>query len=53
MAKNEIIDGICKIRETEAAKYNFDVRAIMEAAMRRQKKHRRKIVSFVTKRKTA
>lgn len=51
--KNEIIDEIRQIRLEIAREHNFDVAAIMEASRQRQKKSRRKVVSFITKKKTA
>jgi hypothetical protein len=49
MPKDPIVDEVRRIREDEAAKHGFDVRAILAASKKRQGRSRRKIVSFVPK----
>ena len=51
MAKDPIVDEIRRIREDQAAKYGFDVKRILAAAKRRQRRSGRKVVSFVPKKK--
>ncbi|MBI5215868.1 MAG: hypothetical protein HY960_08950 [Ignavibacteriae bacterium] len=51
MVKDYIVDEVRRIREEQAAKYNFDVKAIITAAQKRQKKSGRKVVSFAGKKK--
>jgi hypothetical protein len=47
MAKDPIIIEIRRVRENEAAKHGFDVKAILAAAKRRQRRSGRKVVSLV------
>ncbi len=47
MLKDPIVDEIRRIREEQAAKHGFDVKAILAAARKRQQRSKRKIVSFV------
>jgi hypothetical protein len=51
MVRDPIIDEVRHVREEEAAKHRFDVRAILAAAKRRQHCSRHKVVSFVSKKK--
>jgi len=51
MAKDPIVDEVRRVREEEAAKYGFDVKAILVASKRRQRRSRHKIVSLVPKKK--
>ena len=51
MAKDPIVDEVRRVREDEAAKYGFDVKAILAASKRRQRRSRRKVVSFVAKKR--
>ena len=51
MARDPIVDEVRRVREDEAAKYNFDVKAILLASKRRQRRSRQKVVSFVPKKK--
>ena len=51
MAKDPIVDEVRRVREEEAAKYGFDVKAILVASKRRQRRSRHKIVSIVPKKK--
>ena len=51
MGKDPILDEVRRVREDEAAKYNFDVKAILLASKRRQRRSRRKVVSFAPKKK--
>jgi uncharacterized protein (UPF0335 family) len=47
MSKDPIVDEIRRVRESEAAKHGFDVKAILSAAKKRQRRAGRKVVSFV------
>ena len=51
MARDPIVDEVRRVREEEAAKYGFDVKAILVASKRRQRRSRHKIVSLVPKKK--
>ena len=46
MRKDPIVDEVRKIREKHAAKFNYDIKAIMADAQKRQYKSGHKIVSF-------
>ena len=49
MAKDPIVEEIRCIREEQAAKYAFDIKVILSEAMKRQRRSRLKVVSFVIK----
>jgi hypothetical protein len=49
MAKDPIVDEVRRVREEQAAKYAFDVKAILAAAKKRQRRSGHKVVSFVPK----
>ncbi|HEY9139811.1 MAG TPA: hypothetical protein VIN93_02920 [Bryobacteraceae bacterium] len=49
MSRDPIVDEVRRARESEAAKHGFDVKAILTAAKRRQRRSTRKIVSFARK----
>jgi hypothetical protein len=49
MPRDPIIDEVRRIREGDAAKHGFDVKAILTASKKRQRRSRRKVVSFVQK----
>jgi hypothetical protein len=51
IAEDPIVEEVRRIRETLAAKYNFDIKAICDAARKRQRKSGHKVVSFAPKRK--
>lgn len=51
MAKDYIVDEVRRIREEQAAKYAFDVKAILAAAKKRQRTSGFKVVSFVARKK--
>jgi hypothetical protein len=51
MSKDPIVDEVRRVREDLAAKYGFDVRAILAASKKRQDRSNRKIVSLVPKKK--
>lgn len=46
MAKDPIIDEIRRNRKEIAEQFNYDLRAIVADAQRRQRAHRRKVISF-------
>ena len=50
MAKDPIVDEVRRIREEQAARYSFDLKAILDAAKKRQRRSRHKVVSFPPKR---
>ena len=51
MPRDPIVDEVRRVRQVEAAKYGFDVKAILVASKRRQRRSRHKVVSFVPKKK--
>jgi hypothetical protein len=51
MGRDEIVDEVRRIREEQAARYHFDIKAILAAAKKRQRKSGRKVVSFVPRKK--
>ena len=51
MANDPIVDEVRRIREEQAAKYAFDVKAILAAAKKRQRRSGHKVVSFVPKKR--
>ncbi len=48
MTKDHIVDEVRRVREEQAAKYGFDIQAIVAAAKKRQARSRFKVVSFET-----
>jgi len=53
MSRDPIVDEVRSVRENEAAKYDFDVKAILAAAKKRQRRSKHSVVSFVPKKKSA
>lgn len=51
MAKDYIVDEVRRSREELAARHNFDIKAILAAAKKRQRKSGHKVVSLVRKKK--
>lgn len=51
MAKDPIVDEVRRVRENLAAKHDFDVRAILMASKKRQRRSTHKVVSLVRKKK--
>jgi hypothetical protein len=51
MIKDPIVEEVRRIREEQAAKHGFDVRAILAAAKKRERRSKHKVVSFVKKKK--
>ena len=51
MVKDYIVDDIRRIREEQAAKYAFEVKTILAAARKRQRRSGRKVVSLAKKKK--
>ena len=51
MPKDPIVDEVRRVREDQAAKYSFDVKAILAASKRRQRRSTHKVVSLVPKEK--
>ena len=49
MAKDTIVDEVRRIRESLAARHNFDIKAILAAARKRQRKSGHQVVSFIAK----
>ena len=53
MVKDEIVAQVRQAREQQAAKFNYDVKAIVADARKRQKHSGHRVVSFASKRKKA
>jgi len=51
MARDPIVDEVRRVREDLAARYGFDVKAILAASKKRQGRSPHKVVSFVPKKK--
>jgi hypothetical protein len=51
MAKVRIVDEVRRVREGQAAKYAFDVKAILAAAKKRQRRSGHRVVSFVPRKR--
>ena len=49
MLKDELVEEVRRARESQAARWNFDLKAILADARKRQAKSERKVVSFVVK----
>ena len=49
MSADPIVAEVRRARESEAAKYRFDVKAIFAAARKRQRRSGRKVVSLAGK----
>jgi hypothetical protein len=46
MIKDPIVNEVRRAREEQAAKFSFDVKAILAAARKRQRRSRHKVVSL-------
>jgi len=51
MSKDPIIDEVRRNRKEIAERFNYDLRAIIADAQKRQKAHGRRVVSFARGRK--
>ena len=51
MVKDHIVEEVRRVREEQAAKYSFDLKAILTAAKKLQRRSPRKVVSFSTEKK--
>lgn len=49
MLKDELVEEIRKARQEQAARWNFDLKAIVADARKRQAQSGHKVVSFVHK----
>jgi hypothetical protein len=49
MARDYIVDEVRRIREEQAAKYEFNIQTILAAAKKRQSRSGFKVVSFAQK----
>ena len=49
MLKDELVEEVRKAREAQAARWNFDLKASLSDARKRQSESHRKVVSFVAK----
>ena len=51
MSNDPIVDEVRRVREVLAAKYGFDVKAILMASKKRQRRSAHKVVSLAPKKK--
>jgi hypothetical protein len=51
MIKDHIVDELRLVREKQAAKHASDVKAILAAAKKRQRRSGHKVVSFLAKKR--
>ena len=51
MKKDDIVEQVRQVREQQAARLNFDLKAILADARKRQKDSGHRIVSFAAKSK--
>jgi len=51
MTKDPIVDEVRRVREDLAAKCRFDVKAILMASKKRQRRSTHKVVSVIPKKK--
>jgi uncharacterized protein (UPF0335 family) len=51
MAKDPIVDEVRRVREDEAAKHGFDIKAILAASKKRQRRSKQQVVSFAPRKK--
>jgi hypothetical protein len=49
MLKDELVEEVRKARQEQAARWNFDLKAVLADARKRQAQSGRKVVSFVPK----
>jgi hypothetical protein len=52
MARDPIVDEVRRVREDLAAKHGFDIKAMLVASKKRQRRSGHKVVSFVPKKKS-
>ena len=53
MAKDHIVAEVRRIRAEQAARYAFDIKAILAAAKKRQRRSGRKVVSLASRDETS
>ena len=53
MAKDHIVAEVRRIRAEQAARYAFDIKAILAAAKKRQRRSGRKVVSLASREETS
>jgi hypothetical protein len=51
MANDPVVNEVRRVRQEQAAKHAFDVKAILAAAKKRQRRSKRKIVQLASKKK--
>jgi hypothetical protein len=51
VARDSIVEEVRRVREGQAAKHAFDVKAILAAAKKRQRRSGHKVVSFLSKKR--
>jgi hypothetical protein len=49
--RDPIVDEVRRVRQKQAAKHGFDVREILAASKKRQRRSKHKVVSLVSKKK--
>ncbi len=53
MLNDELVEAVRKAREEQAARWNFELKAILADARKRQLESKHKVVSFVIKKSSA
>jgi hypothetical protein len=51
--EDPIVEEVRKVKEALAAKFNFDLHAMVRDQQEREKRHGKRLVSFVKRKKTA
>ncbi len=49
MLKDELVEEVRKVRQAQAARWNFDLKAILADARKRQSQSGRRVVPFTPK----
>jgi hypothetical protein len=52
MTTDHIVEEVRRVREQQAARHGFDIRAILVAARKRQRRSPLRVVSFAAKRRS-
>ena len=50
MTKDYVVEEVRRVREQQAARHDFDIRAILADARKRQRRSSHRVVSFAAKR---
>ncbi len=53
MTQDPIVEEVRRIRQEQASRHKFDLKAILSAARRRQQRSKRKVTALVSKKRLA